>query len=169
MIMKMDKKGVTLTEMMVGIGIIIIISGIGGLIYIRAYRQWRQQSIQTEVQQQARIALDNMVRNLQEAKASTVAISYYSGQSPTLYYSKISFTNVNNDTFEYYQSGINLHQKKNGVSYQITNNLKCLYFYYPNSSRKDLVGINVTMEKTAYESSVRTVQLIGKAVQIRNP
>jgi type II secretory pathway pseudopilin PulG len=167
--MKMNKKGVTLTEMMVGLGIMFIIAGIGSLIYTRAYRQWRQQSIQTEVQQQARISLDNMVRNLQEAKASTVVISYYTGQSPTLYYSKISFTNVNSDTFEYYQQGSDLHQKKNGVEYQLTRNLKCLYFYYPNSSRKDLVGINVTMEKTAYESTVRTVQLIGKAVQIRNP
>lgn len=164
----MDKKGVTITELMIAVGIILLIAGIASLIYVRGYRQWRQQSIQTEVQQQARISLDNIVRNLQEAKASTITISYYTGQSPVLYYSKITFENVNGDNFEYYQSGIKLHQKKNGREYQITNNIKNLYFYYPDTGRSDLIGISVTIEKAAYEGTLRTVQLIGKAVQIRN-
>lgn len=164
----MNKKGVTITELMVGIGVVALIASIASLIYIRAYRSWRQESIQTEVQQQARIALDNMTRNLQEGKASTVAISYYSGQSPTLYYSKIAFENVNGDSFEYYQSGNKLRQKKNSTEYQITSNIKCLYFYYPDTGRNDLVGISVAIEKSAYEATVRTMQLIGRAVQIRN-
>lgn len=168
----MNKKGVTITELMIAVGIIMLIASIASLIYIRGYRQWRQQSIQTEVQQEARIALDNMVRNLQEAKASTILITYYTGQSPTLYCSKITFENVNDYDFEYYQLRDELHQRKNDGTgwkeYQVTKNVKNLYFYYPDTSRSDLIGINITIEKAAYEGTVRTVQLTGKAVQIRN-
>lgn len=169
------QKGVTLTEVMIAVGILMLISGIAGLLYLRGFKLWKQTSVQTEIQQQARISLDNMVRNLQEAQASTLNITYYTGQSPNLPYTKLTFTNVNNYDYEFYQYKDELHQrvdKKDGLSwrkYQLTKNIQNVYFYYPDTSRKDLIAVSITVEKEIYETKKKTMQLIGKAVEIRNP
>jgi len=169
------ERGMTLTEVMISVGILMLISGIAAFLYLRGFRLWKQSSTQTEIQQQARIALDNMVRNLQEAQAYTLNITYYTGQTPILPYTKLTFTNVNNYDYEFYQYKDELHQridKRDGLGwreYQLTKNIQNVYFYYPDTSRKDLIAVSITVEKEIYETKKKTMQLIGKAVQIRNP
>ena len=94
-----SNRGVTITELMVAVGVLGIIAAVSAVMFTRGFRSWRQNYAQMEVQGDARKALDLIERNLRQASASTVVISQETGQPV---YSKISFTTVKNRDMEFY-------------------------------------------------------------------
>ncbi|MEK6646198.1 MAG: prepilin-type N-terminal cleavage/methylation domain-containing protein [Candidatus Firestonebacteria bacterium] len=158
--------GVTITELMVAVGVLGIIASVSAVMFTMGFRSWRQSYAQIEVQGDARKVLDLIERNLRQATASTVVISQTSGQPA---YSKISFTKVNGDAMEFYQTNDKLYQKVDTNVNLLSNNVQNVLFSYPDTSDSYIVGISVTLQKSTYGGGAKTIQLSVEKVQIKNP
>lgn len=126
----MKNRGLTLVELMVGIGILVIVFSVVFTTYLIAERLWRGGFTQIAFQSRGRVALEKIARNIRSSTGSTILdsgdkISFDTDPNRT------SDTTADDVTSEYYLSGTDI-------------------IYDPDTS---VVGDEVTLLSDVYKES----------------
>ncbi|MBI4308865.1 MAG: prepilin-type N-terminal cleavage/methylation domain-containing protein [Candidatus Omnitrophica bacterium] len=109
-----------------------------------------------EMQQQARNAMDRMVREVRESSTQTITVVSASSD-------KISFTTPNETGIQYYLSGTNLvREYPSGTIVKVANSIAYLKFTLSGV----LLTISVRADKTLYTKTVSFA--LAENVRLRN-
>jgi hypothetical protein len=171
MLRRINAKGVTLTELMVsmaGLGILTLdVSGflIGGIKF------YRLSTAKGEIQRDVRLAIDLVNRNLRQGLSNTVTISRFNADQPPC--SLIQFTHIDGNEYRYYQLGnvFFAGKRPSGGTWQdsrMADNLRVLFFSYPRTDDDNIVSVSLCFEKATYQGSSKTLQLSVEKVRIMN-
>ena len=185
-----NQRGFTMIELMIAVGLIgIVLSGLYQ-IYSLGWKMFTTGSVQIQLQQTARNAMDEMIGEVRQAKLSTVVISDYLVNLP---FSCITFTDRRNYTVSYGAVlGTDPSIKGRGIKMDggyafirrvvplsvtantaiatdlLCRNVQSVLFTYPQGSDKNTVLCSLTLYKKTYNGMFRTVQL-KEVVQMMNP
>ena len=172
MIMKRQgaRRGYTLMELMLVVGIMGVLILTAPKTFIRVYQFIQLMTARVEIQKNARGALANINRDLRQAVATDISISSLSGQPP---HSLIKFRKYNSkggqDWVFYYQQGNKLYQATGGsTGKMIANNLRYIAFTYPRTDDDSILSISITFEKATYEGGTKALQMAVEKVRIMN-
>ncbi|MFH1783615.1 MAG: prepilin-type N-terminal cleavage/methylation domain-containing protein [bacterium] len=143
---KIHKKslGFTLVEICVAIAILGFVIAAGAVFFTNIYSLWLDNSDQIEVQQNARIAMDEMSKYIRQASSPTITlsdmtdsvlISRYDATEPLE--SLIRFHLLDWTTIQFFQMDGKLYRRRDNpdgstMETEITDNLSQLYFIKEN-------------------------------------
>jgi len=159
------RKAFTLTEMMVTVAIMGILSTMGPTIFMNLHRFFLQHSARGEIQSEIRVMMDNMDRTIRQASVNSINVSQDSGQPP---YSKIYFTTVDGRTITYKQNGRQLLEIVNGNTKTLSKNIYYLAFTYPKTDTNTVISISITLQKATFEGRTTALQMAITKVRIMN-
>ena len=134
---KINRKGFSLIEMMVALGILSLI--IIGLVtfFSGGTRAWVTGQYQLEAQRNARLAMDRMVKEIREGKnvisdsnTSKIKVDYLDSFSK--------------DPVTYKLNGTNLEREVNSSSNPVINNVQSLTFTYFDSGGNSVPPVNAS-------------------------
>ncbi|MEW5694148.1 MAG: prepilin-type N-terminal cleavage/methylation domain-containing protein [Candidatus Hydrogenedentota bacterium] len=167
---KSNKKGYTITELMIAVTIIGVIILAAPQIFTGIYRFTRLATARAEIQKNARSTISNINRALRQAQAGTITVDQVSGQPP---HSRITFTRYKPDgstqVVSYYQQGKSLYMSVDGATGQkIQDYLRYIAFTYPETDNDTIISISVTFEKETYEGGTKALQMAVEKVRIMN-
>ena len=164
-------RGFTLTEAMITVAILGILSVGMGKMMIQITRFFRQTAARSDVQRNVRTALEVIQRRLSEARGRTIVIDRFNSSQP--FYSMITFTDVDGTVVTFYQEGTKLRSTTltSGVTKNIllAENLRQMTFSYPLSDNATLISVGLAFEKATYEGGTKNLQLSLEKVRIQNP
>jgi len=143
---KINRKGFSLIEMMVALGILSLI--IIGLVtfFSGGTRAWVTGQYQLEAQRNARLAMDRMVREIREGKS----ISSDSNVTKA----KVNYlTSFGKNPVTYQLNGTTIEREVNSAYNQVIDNVQSLAFKYLDSSDTEVV-LPLTPEKALEISKV---------------
>jgi prepilin-type N-terminal cleavage/methylation domain-containing protein len=160
------RRGVTLMELMITVGIIGAVFGIAAPILTQANRQFILNRTRVQLQQEARSVMYILTRNLRQAQSSTITISRANTSQP--FYSRISFTKEQGNTLIFQQEGVYLYQVIGGVRRPLTQNLKYLAFTFPRSDDMGIISVSLTLEKKIFEGRSKALHMASEKVQVMN-
>jgi prepilin-type N-terminal cleavage/methylation domain-containing protein len=156
--------GFTLAEMLMVVAILGILALVGPRMIVNLVQFIQLHTAKTEIQRDARAALDIVNRFLRQAKGYTIGIDQITGQPP---YSRISFQTFEGRTMMFYQQGTRLYQVDRSTT-MVTNNLRYIAFTYPRSDDPTLLSVAITMEKSTYQGGSKALELSIEKVRIMN-
>jgi prepilin-type N-terminal cleavage/methylation domain-containing protein len=169
------KRGFTLMELMLVVGIMGVLILTAPKTFIRVYQFIQLMSARVEIQKNARGALANINRDLRQALANDITISSMPNQPP---HSLIKFKKYNSqggtDWIFYYQQGNKLYQAPGDASgnmqsgKMIANYLRYIAFTYPRTDDDGILSISITFEKATYEGGTKALQMAVEKVRIMN-
>ncbi|MEW5951126.1 MAG: prepilin-type N-terminal cleavage/methylation domain-containing protein [Elusimicrobiota bacterium] len=160
------RKGYTLTEMMMAVGIIGILFGVGAPILNQATKNFIMSNTRMELQTEARGIMYLITRNLRQAQNSTITISRYSNSQP--YYSKITFTKQDGKQYSFYQKDKELIMQYGAMNRVLSKNLRYLVFTFPESSDMGIISISMTLQKNIYEGQKKALHMASEKVRVMN-
>lgn len=164
--------GYTLTEAMLTVAILGIVSTVAGNLMIQAQRYIRLTMARTAIQRDSRAALSSVNRELRQALASTVVIDQVTGQPPQ---SRVTFQRYKPDgttqTVCYYQQGRKLHLRLGSATSgkAIADGLRYLAFTYPKTNDDAIISVSVTFESATVQGATKALQMAVEKVRIMNP
>lgn len=161
----MKRNGYTLTEVMISVAIIGILSTVGPPIFIQMQRFYIQTTARNDVQRDARQSLDIINRFLRQAKSITIVIDSLSGQPP---YSRISFTSANDESISIWQNGTKLYMSKGATTSVLAKDLRYIAFVFPRTDDTSIVNVSMTMEQKSYEGTTKALELSIEKVRVMN-
>ncbi len=131
-------KGFTLVEICIAIAILGIFIAGGAVFFTKIYSLWLDNADQIEIQQNARIAMDEMSKYIRQASSPTVTNSVFIdnyGTEPAS--SRIRFHLIDWTTIQYYQRDGKLYRSRNNpgesaLETEVTDNLGEIYFVKEN-------------------------------------
>ena len=164
------RKGYTLMEMMVVVGIMGIVVLSAPKLFTGVYRFTQLAIARAEIQKNARGAISNINRGLRQAQADSIVIDQLSGMPP---HSRITFTRYKPDgsteTVSYYQNGKILYISSGGAGgKKAADNLRYIAFTYPKTDDAYILSISLTFEKATYEGGAKALQMAVEKVRIMN-
>ena len=129
---KINRKGFSLIEMMVALGILSLI--IIGLVtfFSGGTRAWVTGQYQLEAQRNARLAIDRMVKEIREGNNFAIGAG---NDSVTISY----LSSFGKDPVTYKLSGTIIEREVNSVSSPLINNVKTLLFASTDSSKVHVI------------------------------
>ncbi|OGR57536.1 MAG: hypothetical protein A2X36_02740 [Elusimicrobia bacterium GWA2_69_24] len=157
--------GYSLTEILMVVAIIGILAMVGPRLMIQMQNFYLLTTARSEIQRDARSALDTINRFLRQAKYRTIIIDTPSGQGP---YSRITFQHIDGRNFKFYQDGTNLIQSVDGQTSKIARNLAFVAFTFPRSDFPRLVSVALTMGKTIQRGQRKELELTIQKVRVMN-
>ena len=164
-------RGFTLTEAMMTVAIVGIVSVALGRMMIYVSRFYRQTSARSDIQRNVRTALDVIQRRLSEARGRSIVIDRLDGSQP--HYSRLAFTDMDGKSITFYQQGTKLRSTvlSTGATQQtlLAENLRLMTFSYPLSDNAKLISVGLAFEKATYEGGTKSLQLSLEKVRIQNP
>lgn len=166
MVREKVKKGYTLTEMMMAVGIIGILFGVGAPILNQATKNFIMSNTRMELQTEARAIMYLITRNLRQAQNATITISRYSNSQP--YYSKIIFTKQDGKQYSFYQKDKELVMQYGSMLRVLSKNLRYLAFTFPESSDMGIISISMTLQKNIYEGQKKALHMASEKVRVMN-
>jgi prepilin-type N-terminal cleavage/methylation domain-containing protein len=158
------RNGWTMIELMIVIGIVGIIAFAAPAMFTQLTRFYQLHNAKVEIQRDARAALDIMNRFLRQAQGYTVVIDQVTGQPP---FSRITFTTIEGQGMQFYQSGTNLYEVGRSTTV-ISKNLHYIAFTYPRSDDPSIISVAITMEKSTYQTMYKALELSIEKVRIMN-
>lgn len=161
-----DRKGYTLTEMMMAVAIIGILFGVGAPILNQATKNFIMSNTRMELQTEARAVMYMITRNLRQAKNDSITISRYSGTQP--YYSKVTFTRQDGKQYSFYQKDKQLILQFGNMNRVLSNNLRYLAFTFPESSDMGIISVSMTLQKNIYEGQKKALHMASEKVRVMN-
>src|SRR3989339_1963559 len=99
--LKRFSRGISLTELMVSVGILGLLVSVVGVFLINGIKFSRLSTSRGEIQRDARACIDLINRNLRQGQASTVTISRFDGSQPVC--SMVAFTDIDDKEHRFYQ------------------------------------------------------------------
>ncbi|OGR82699.1 MAG: hypothetical protein A2901_08300 [Elusimicrobia bacterium RIFCSPLOWO2_01_FULL_54_10] len=165
-----SNKGMTLVEAMVTITVLAIIAALGPSVLTNMFRYWTLSNARSNVQRDARNAMDLVNRNLRQATATSVTISQRPSQPP---YSWIQFT-IDKGTgpslgnYGVYQEGRNLMFMSQGTTATVAENLRYLGFSYPRTDNSGIISLSMTFEEATFAGYSKALQLSIEKVRVMN-
>lgn len=169
------KRGYTLMEMMLVVGILGVLILAAPRTFIKTYQFVQLLTARVEIQKNARGALANINRDLRQALGDTIEVDEISGQPP---HSRIKFKKYNSSGGQnwvfYYQEGTKLFQAAGDVDGNmlagklIANNLRYIAFTYPRTDDDGIISISITFEKATYEGGTKALQMAVEKVRVMN-
>ncbi len=158
-------KGWTLVELIIVVMIIGVISlGIPQLVS-QIYKYYRINTLNIELQDEARTIMDFISRDLRQARSSTITIDSLSGQP---YYSRINFLTIQGSSVSYYQDGRHLIRIYGSHRKTLTKNLYYLAFAFPQSYDMGLVSVAFTLEKYLYQFQYKALHMASEKIRVMN-
>lgn len=156
-----NRKGVTLVEIVIAVAIMLLFVAMGGKFFENSIKSWQTNYARMEIQQNARVAMDEMTKTVLGASAATVVIDLAAIPAS----SKITFqvtkdTGVN--TQIYYLSNGTLIRQLNGVTTDVIANVTELFFAKWNSTtippNEDLrsIYIKLVVEKNGQKITLES-------------
>jgi len=148
--------------------VVLIISVIAGSLpqLIRqVYRFYVINNLNSELQQEARIIMEFITKDLRQAQNITITIDSLSGQP---HYSRAGFTTIKNNSVTYYQNGRNLIQTVGSRRKTLTKNLYYVSFTFPQSYDMTIISVSFTLEKYLYEMQYKALHMASEKVRIMN-
>lgn len=142
------EQGITLLELVVAMGIFAVIIGIVFSFQQSGINAWKQGDVQTDLQQNVRVALDRIVRELRQAQQIT-----QNGAQ------EIRFLNLDDQTIRYFLDGGEMKRTvmETGITTVVAGSLSGLSFTYDTDLR--LVKIEVTSETREAQSYTLEVKV----------
>lgn len=130
---KQNRNGFTLIEIVIAVAIMMLFVAMGGKFFENSIKSWQANYAKMEIQQNARIAMDEMTKTVLGASAATVIIDLAAVPAS----SKITFqvtkdTGIN--THLYYLSNGTLIRQLNGVATDVISDVTELFFAKWNST-----------------------------------
>lgn len=172
MVAPLRRRGVTLMEMIMVLGIVSVLFSIAGPIITNANRQFILTRTKMELQQEARSIMYVITRSLRQARADSIEISRYNASQP--FYSKIEYTTEqssntlvsNSMTFQ--QEGTVLYQVLGGSKRVISRNLDYLAFTFPRSDDMGIISVSLTLKKNIYQRQTKALHMASEKVMVMN-
>lgn len=177
MIFKRNSIGMTLIEIIITISIfsVILIAIFSALATART--SWKSGESQISAQQEARKGLNKMIRELRQARVSTITGVPADGNN----YSSITFQmptaiSISGTTWssniQYLIGGLNSSQllrAKDGTQTVLANNISTVSFSR-NTSTPDMIRISVTVQKNTFPglSIIQSDISLSSEVKLRN-
>ncbi len=159
------RRGYTLTELMLVVGIVGVVASIGPLLLTNLQNFYLMTTARSEIQRDARAALDTVNRFLRQAQYGTVVIDTPTGQGP---YSRIRFVHVDGRYVEFRQNGNSLIQQIGSNTSLLTKNLVYIAFTYPRTDDPTIVSVSMTMGKSIQLGRRKVLELTIQKVRIMN-
>ncbi|MBU0952398.1 MAG: prepilin-type N-terminal cleavage/methylation domain-containing protein [Elusimicrobia bacterium] len=159
------KNGFTLIELLTVVALLGILSlGLPKMIN-EIYKFYKINTVTLELQQESRILMDFISKDLRQAKNSTITIDSLSGQP---YYSRINFVTIDNSSVTYYQNGRNITRIKNIYTKIMTKNLRYVAFAFPQSYDMALISVSFTLEQNLYDLQSKALHMASEKVRVMN-
>lgn len=160
-------KGWTLVELMIIIAMFGILSLSISSLFLQIWRFYRITHVQKELQEEARMIMEVIMRNLRNGISNTIVISRYDNQQPP--YSKIDFYTIDGSSVSYYQIGRNLYQKVAGTQTKVLSR-SVTYFAitFPRSYELNIISIALTLERDLYDIRRKALHMASEKVMVMN-
>ncbi|MEI7528329.1 MAG: prepilin-type N-terminal cleavage/methylation domain-containing protein [Elusimicrobiota bacterium] len=166
------RKGFTLMEMLVVMGIISALFATAAPLLMQANRQYILVRTKLELQQEARGIMYVITRALRQAEGDTIVISRADANQP--FYSKISFTKYAvtpgvSPNMVFQQKGTVLYQLIGGTGRRVlSRNLQYLEFTFPRSDDMSIISVSITLQKSIYEGRTKALHMASEKVRVMN-
>lgn len=155
--------GYTLTEAMLVVGIVGILSTLAVPLLINTTNFWRQTTARNDIERDVRVSLDVINRMVRQAQKTTVVVDQVSGQPP---FSRITFTTIDGRTISFYQTGNILYQKFGSNVSILSRNVGFIAFAYPRTDDTTIVSVAMTAQAATYKGGSKALQLSIQKVRI---
>ncbi|MBI4060786.1 MAG: prepilin-type N-terminal cleavage/methylation domain-containing protein [Elusimicrobia bacterium] len=159
-----ERAGYTLTELMLVVAIVGILSTIGPGMLTSMQNFFLMTSARYEIQRDARTTLDTVNRYLRQAVASTVIIDT-NGQGP---FSRIRFKHVDGRYMEFRQNGKKLIQVIDTAESVVSENLVYIAFTYPHTDDTSIISVAITMGKSIQLGRRKVLELTIQKIRVMN-
>lgn len=160
-----NHRGITLSELLIALAVLGIIFTIAPSIFIAVNKFFYLNRAQLEVQQDARILLNLVNRNLRQAVQSSIKIDQATGEPP---YSRITFNKAQGTTMSFYQQDNKLIMRAGTVTRTLSSNLRYIAFTFPMSDDLSIISISLTMERATYQGMTKAMHLAVEKVRVMN-
>ena len=163
-------RGYTLSEMMVTVAIVGVLSAVATPLLVNMTNFWRQTLARNTIQRDVRASLDNINRFARQAIAGTVVIDQASGQPP---FSRISFNVLTSSgtigsPVSFYQQNNKLYMSRDNQVLLLSSNIAYLTFSYPRTDDVGIISVAVTAQAPTYLGGSKALQLSIQKVRIMN-
>ncbi|MDP3542934.1 MAG: type II secretion system protein [Elusimicrobiota bacterium] len=160
-----NRRGYTLTEMMMVVAIIGILATVGPTMLTQMQNFFLMTSARYEIQRDARTTLDTVNRYMRQAVATTVVMDTPAGQGP---FSRIRFRHVDGRYMEFRQQGSRLIQVIDTAQSIVSNNLVYIAFTYPRTDDISIVSVSITMGKSIQLGRRKVLELTIQKIRVMN-
>lgn len=160
------RKGVTLMEMLIVVGIVSMLFAVAAPILLQANRQFIMVRTKIELQQEARGIMYVVTRNLRQAQEDSIIISRANANQP--FFSKITFTKEQGTTLVFQQEGTVLYQIIGSGKRVLSRNLAYLAFTFPRSDEMGIISVSITLRKSIYEGRTKALHMASEKVRVMN-
>ena len=158
--------GYSLTEMMLVVAILGILSTVGPMLITQTNRFFLMTTTKADLQKEARAAMYVINRNLRQAQSNTIIIDRSAAGQP--FYSRITFTKIQGTTMRFHQNGNQLIQTVGNNTKILTKNVRYLAFNFPRSEDLTIVSIGMTLEKSTYGGLTKALHMASEKVRVMN-
>lgn len=166
------RKGYTMTEVLITVGVISIIFGVGPQMFLQLNRFIKVNQKKMELQREARVILSTINRNLRMAVGNSILIDRFNTSQP--YCSRIRFTRPDGVTYTFYQQGQRLYmvheQPSAGIntSKLLSENVRYMAFVPPRSEDITMISVSVTLEVAITEARTKALHMASEKVMVMN-
>lgn len=165
MIKPRSRRGYTLTELMLVVAIVGILSSIGPTLLTQLQNFFMMTTARNEIQRDARASLDTINRFLRQGVSGTIVIDTPSGSGP---YSRIRFRHVDGRYVEFRQEGANLKHVLDNKVTTLSRNLTYIAFTLPRTDEPTIVSVSITMGKSIQLGRRKVLELTIQKVRVMN-
>ena len=162
----MNKKGWTLVEVLIVVTMVGVLSLSVSSIFYNIWQFYRISYAQKELQEEARVIMELITRNLRNGISNSIVISRYDDTQP--YYSKIDFYTIDGSRVSYYQIDRTLYQEINGNKKILSKNVTYFAITLPRTYELSIVSVAITLEKEVYELKKKALHMASEKVMVMN-
>jgi hypothetical protein len=121
---------------------------------------------QKEIQEEARVIMELITRNLRNGISDTIVISRYDDTQP--YYSKIDFNTIDSSRVSYYQIDRTLYQEIDGNKKVLSKNVTYFAITPSRTYELNIISVAITLEKEVYELKKKALHMASEKVMVMN-
>ncbi len=162
----MNKKGWTLVEVLIVVTMIGVLSLSVSSIFYNIWQFYKMSYAQKELQEEARVIMELIRRNLRNGISDTIVISRYDDTHP--YYSKIDFNTLDGSRVSYYQIDRTLYQEIDGNKKVLSKNVTYFAITPSKTYELNIISVAITLEKEVYELKKKALHMASEKVMVMN-
>jgi prepilin-type N-terminal cleavage/methylation domain-containing protein len=164
------RRGYTLVEVMVTVGIVGVLFGVAPRLVLQTVRFFSINATRLELQRDARNVSEIMTTRLRQAVASSIFVDQSTTPTPQPPYSRIRFQTIQGSTITFWQEDKKIYIVDSAVSNtpkMLSDNLRYLSFAFVDSQDDTLMTVNLSFEKSSFQNK-RVFQANTERVRIFN-